>query len=174
MLLGLGTSLGDTPSRSEPDVRIETVRSDLAVAPCEADCAAAATWAYYGRLAYQTAVTATPLVAAEPDTDPLAVQRGELSSVQPVPDWRQLLNAYPDWNSELMARIVMCESGGRSEISAPDYDGLRNYGPFQIHGEPEALDPAYGAQRAHEKYLAAVEAGGSGYEPWRGSRGCWG
>lgn len=74
-----------------------------------------------------------------------------------------------------MIRIVACESGGRHVASLPDSDGIPNYGPFQIHGEPQALDDdAYGAARAHEKYEGDVEAGGSGYRPWSGSQGCWG
>jgi hypothetical protein len=74
-----------------------------------------------------------------------------------------------------MLRIGECESGMQNEVShVADYDGLYNYGWPQIHGEPEALDPVYATDRAHEKYEADVAAGGSGYGPWRGSQGCWG
>lgn len=68
-----------------------------------------------------------------------------------------------------MERIIDCESGGDPDaVSATDYDGLRNYGLTQIHGEPEALDPAYNIERAHEKYQR------SGLRPWIGSVACWG
>lgn len=106
---------------------------------------------------------------------PLAGQSVEQRAALRDGTWRDLIGWFSDWDVETMARIVECESGGRNVASEPDSDGLRSYGPFQIHGEPEVLDNvAYGAERAHEKYVGAVAAGGTGYEPWRGSRGCWG
>jgi len=67
-----------------------------------------------------------------------------------------------------MTRIMDCESSGQNIRShAPDGRGVYSYGPFQIYGEPEVLaDLAYGAERAHEKFLAARANGGTGYEPW--------
>jgi len=83
--------------------------------------------------------------------------------------WEWIVGHFSDWSPELMLRIIDCESGGDPDaVSAPDYDGLRNYGLFQIHGEPEELDLAYNIERAHEKWQR------SQYWPWIGSVGCWG
>lgn len=56
------------------------------------------------------------------------------------------------------------ESGGDpTAISLPDYDGLRNYGGLQLHGDPGGLDPVYAVEEAHRKWLML------GYGAW----GCW-
>ncbi len=86
-----------------------------------------------------------------------------------VEQWRWFVALY-SWPVDDMLRIMSCEdyTGNPNRIGGPDYDGLYDYGLFQIHGDPAALDPYYNVQRAYEKYQA------SGFKPWLGSARCHG
>jgi len=81
-----------------------------------------------------------------------------------------LIEQWQDWSVIIMLRIGKCESGlDIGAVSAPNSDGLRDWGWAQIHGEPSALDPAVATQFAHDKFVAA-----GGYSPWASSQRCWG
>jgi len=67
-------------------------------------------------------------------------------------------------------RIMSCENRtcDPGAIGGPDYDGLYDYGLFQIHGDPAAIDPHYNVKVAYEKYQ------NGGFRPWLGSARCHG
>lgn len=57
------------------------------------------------------------------------------------------------WNVRIAEAICEAESSGNPyATSSPNYDGLRDYGLMQIHGEA-IYDPSANIARAHQKYL---------------------
>jgi hypothetical protein len=159
------------------------------------DCANALVWTHYGRLAgaraadegaagmYLSAVGVErasddsggvptyPPRAALSDGESAPVGGSDLRAVQRADAFKivyALVSQFPEWDAALMMRIGACESGLRNIRSHNvNDDGLYDWGVFQIHGEPEALDPVYATERAYEKWQA------SGYEPWKSSASCW-
>lgn len=59
-----------------------------------------------------------------------------------------------DWDVSVAEAICQAESGGNpNAVSPPNYDGLRDYGLMQIHGQA-ILNPSANIARAHQKYLS--------------------
>jgi hypothetical protein len=158
------------------------------------DCANALVWTHYGRLAVppgagqqrQDWIGSRQAGRAAADESAAAVVRSRERSVDGGrADVSRLQSAFalvyvlvsqwPDWDHATMMRIGACESGLQN-IRSHDVndDGLYDWGVFQNHGDPASLDPVVGAAHAYEKWVAAREAGGTGYEPWQSSIGCWG
>jgi hypothetical protein len=73
--------------------------------------------------------------------------------------YRRDFNQY-DWNVHVAEAICEAESNGNpNAISPPNYDGLRDYGLMQLHGEP-ILNPARNIAAAYRKYQT------QGWEAW--------
>lgn len=120
-----------------------------------------------------------PVVSAKPKTDvkpqpiarvetaaviqppkPVAVERPPEPQVRVEPVISKACDRYRDyfaeynWNARLMMAICQAESGGDSNAVSPlNYDGLRDYGLMQIHGEA-IFDPAANIARAYQKYAS--------------------
>ena len=157
-LLGIGTRSGDGPEDWRSHVWIEAVAGDADhEARAQAEGAYAALWLVGGALP-------TPTVVSVRRPDPVYTMSDAAAPLIP------LIEQWQDWSVIIMLRIGKCESGlDPSAIGGPNDDGLYDYGWPQIHGEPEALDPAVATQFAHEKFVAA-----GGYSPWVSSKRCWG
>lgn len=66
--------------------------------------------------------------------------------------YRGLVAQY-NWPVDTMLAIAYAESGcSAAAVSPPNYDGLRDYGLFQIHGEP-IMDAQANVARAYQKYV---------------------
>jgi soluble lytic murein transglycosylase-like protein len=73
--------------------------------------------------------------------------------------YRQYFNQY-SWNVNVAEAICEAESRGNPNAISPiNYDGLRDYGLMQLHGEP-ILDPASNIAAAYHKYQV------QGWEAW--------
>ncbi len=73
--------------------------------------------------------------------------------------YRADFNQY-NWNVNVAEAICEAESNGNpNAISPPNYDGLRDYGLMQLHGEP-ILNPASNIAAAYQKYQM------QGWEAW--------
>lgn len=70
-----------------------------------------------------------------------------------------------NWNARIATAIMQAESTDPAgpcdpnAVSPLNYDGLRDYGLFQIHGEP-IMRPAANVARAYQKYLS------QGWQAW--------
>ena len=162
-MLGLATRSGDGPEDWRSHVWIEAVARDAdhearaGIARAQAEGAIAALWLVGGHLP-------APAVVEVRRPDPVFTMSAAAAQLSP------LIEQWQDWSVIIMLRIGKCESGlDPSAIGGPNDDGLYGYGWPQIHGEPEALDPSYATERAHEKWTAA-----GGYSPWASSQRCWG
>ena len=99
------------------------------------------------RAAQVTVASAAP-VQQVPASAPVAV----LASVH-CTAYSGLISQY-NWPVATMTAICQAESGGNPNAVSPlNYDGLRDYGLFQIHGEA-ILDPAANVARAYGKYTS--------------------
>lgn len=96
--------------------------------------------------------TKTVAIVDTPTSEPVGAPKSNSVPPGSCADYANLIDQY-DWNTEIATAICQAESGGvPTAISAPDIDGLRDYGLFQIHGE-EILDPTANVARAYQKYL---------------------
>lgn len=98
--------------------------------------------------------TAKAEVVAMPQPKPAAERPPE--TVEPVMriscDRYRAYFAKYNWNTQLMMAICQAESNGDPNAVSPlNYDGLRDYGLMQIHGEA-IFDPAANIYRAYQKY----------------------
>lgn len=81
----------------------------------------------------------------------------------PVPQgcaaFMPLLQQY-DWNYRVMAAVMQAESNcNPNAVSPPNYDGLRDYGIMQLHGQ-EIFDPSQNIAHAYAIWQR------QGYRAW--------
>lgn len=108
-----------------------------------------------------------PLATPTPTPTPIATPQAapQPAYVAPTPKpvtytanvgcaaYRGLVAQYA-WPVNTMMAIMQAESGCRANAISPlNYDGLSDYGLFQIHGE-YILDPAANIARAYGKYTS--------------------
>lgn len=81
----------------------------------------------------------------------------------------QGLVAQYDWDVHTAMAIMQAESGCRAitpSNAAINYDGVSDFGLFQLHGI-DITDPAQNVAYAYyHKYLPAVATWGNGFHPW--------
>ena len=157
-MLGLGTLWGSVPHRK--DANDQSVVADAqhearsyVTQRSTAEDIDAAVWVQFGRMAGAEAV---------PVSRDTGRGNSSLAGLQGSADWRSLLVAYPDWDTEIMARIIQCESHGDENVVSPDG---RNVGAFQlnvIHGfsYEDATNPPVATALAHDVWLS------EGYDAW--------
>lgn len=93
----------------------------------------------------------------------LAVQKGTTAPISYIggncEQWRPIASKYP-WNVDVALKVMKAESGcNPNAVSPANYDGLRDHGLMQIHGEA-IYDPAANIARGYAKYAARK------WQPW--------
>ncbi len=73
--------------------------------------------------------------------------------------YKHLLAQY-DWNTQVMAAVMQAESScNPNAVSPVNYDGVRDYGIMQLHGQ-EIYDPATNIAHAYRLWTT------QGYHAW--------
>jgi hypothetical protein len=91
---------------------------------------------------------------------PLPVSTGYYSCTDLERLWEKE-GGNPD-DSFVAAEIATAESGGNSDAISPvNWNGLRDYGLWQIDGDPDAINPVVAARVA-----ISLSDNGSDWNPW--------
>jgi hypothetical protein len=114
----------------------------------------------------QSASLLTAKTTAEASNMQTAAPATETPEVQPVKQVPQGCAAYVpllkqyDWDINVMAAVMQAESNcNPNAASPPNYDGLRDYGLMQLHGQ-DIYDPATNVAHAYAIWQR------QGYHAW--------
>ena len=104
----------------------------------------------------EKAAVAKPTAQTKPKT---VIEPEPVKPTNGCQTYRQLVEQY-DWNARIMLAVMQAESGcNPNAISPVNYDGVRDYGLMQLHGQ-YILEPSQNVAAAYRLWKV------QGYQAW--------